>query len=537
MSNTKTIAKNTGWYGVELVIENLLTIFTSIAIARYLGPEKMGYIIFVAYLASIVGSLGAVGIPATLQKFMAEYLGQGDRGTARYIFLRMLALQSLLATIATTGIVLWVLSDASADNRLASVLIALSIWPQMINAIPAMANAAAEDMYRNMPASVISIVAFFLGIVATVVFHWGVLGVGASILATRSLDFLVRFVPTFRWIYSWEITHTHPAGLRNRAFHFAWKSLINMGLGLIVWDRSEFFLLKHLCADIRQVAFYSVAFSLAGRLLVTATIFGSAAGATIFAQFGRDESKLPRLVASAYRYIAISSIPIHAIFTALAIPVLLLFYGGRYAGAETVVLIAPMLCLAKAFLSPVQNLLQSHEKQHWVIAATSFAGVLDIGLAWKLIPVYGAVGACIANGVAQFAAVTLLWGVAIVLFKIEFPWLLTVKIFFISIVAGLAGHLCAMRLAPVSRATAPAAHSLQYWAVHASAVLACGAVSLAVLLVLFYLFRILQEEDRMRLNQIASMLPGPLSAPARTIVSWLIRTKPASLTATGARLL
>ena len=85
MSNTKTIARNTGWYGLENIISSLVTLVTSIAIARTLGPSKMGYIIYVAWIASVVGSLGSLGIPATTQKYMAEYIGMGDTGTARYI--------------------------------------------------------------------------------------------------------------------------------------------------------------------------------------------------------------------------------------------------------------------------------------------------------------------------------------------------------------------------------------------------------------------------------------------------------------------
>ena len=92
MSNTKTIARNTGWYGLENIISALVTLFTSIAIARTLGPSKMGYIIYVAWLASVVSSLGGLGIPATTQKYMAEFLGMGDRGTARHIFFRTLLL-------------------------------------------------------------------------------------------------------------------------------------------------------------------------------------------------------------------------------------------------------------------------------------------------------------------------------------------------------------------------------------------------------------------------------------------------------------
>ena len=68
-----------------------MTLITSIAIARTLGPSKMGYIIYVAWIASVVGSLGGLGIPATTQKYMAEFLGMGDRGTARHIYFRTIA--------------------------------------------------------------------------------------------------------------------------------------------------------------------------------------------------------------------------------------------------------------------------------------------------------------------------------------------------------------------------------------------------------------------------------------------------------------
>src|ERR1039457_2559184 len=140
MSNTKTIARNTGWYGLESAINSFVTLFTSIAIARTLGPSRMGYFIYVSWITTVVSSLGGMGIPATTQKYMAEFIGMGDRGTARYIYFRTLFLQIGLATLATVGILFWVLGDASSGYKLASVLVALSIWPSMVNSISAMAN-------------------------------------------------------------------------------------------------------------------------------------------------------------------------------------------------------------------------------------------------------------------------------------------------------------------------------------------------------------------------------------------------------------
>ena len=515
MSNTKIIARNTGWYGLENIVSALVTLFTSIAIARTLGPSKMGYLIYVAWIASVVSSLGSLGIPSTTQKYMAEFLGMEDRGTARHIYFQTLWLQIALATLATAGITIWVLGDAANGYKVASVLIVLSILPGMVNSIPAQANVATEELSKNLPASVISIFVLFFAILLTVVFGWGVIGYGAAVFLTRFVDCVVRLVPTTHRISKWERSHVDAAGLRRRMITFAWQSVASMVVAMIVWDRSEFFLLKHLCADIRQVAYYSVAFSMAERLLITSAVFGSATGATIFAQYGRDKSRLPAIAAATFRYLALSSIPVHFIAASLGFQILLLLYGDQYRGAAMVVMLAPLLCLPKAFIGPVQSLLQSNERQTYVIAATVLAGVVDIGVAWLLVPAHGAVGACIGSGAAQITAVGLMWAVGIRLYRVKLPWVQVTKITFISIVASLAAHYIARSFGPL-------------WAI-----LLGGTASLVVLFVLLYLMRVLEEEDRARCNVLAGMLPKPLARMAEKTISALIRPQIGEAAATN----
>ena len=505
MSNTKTIAKNTGWFGLENAISAVLTVVTSIAIARTLGPAKMGYIVYVAWIASVVGSLGSLGIPATTRKYMAEFLGTGDRGTARYIYFRTLLLQAGLATLATCGLIFWVLRDAAADYKLASVLVVLSIWPSMVNNISAMANVATEELSKNLLASAVSMFVFFFVILATVAFHWGVVGVGASMLAMRLVDFLVRFFPTVWRIRKWDTVHCEPEGLRRRLLSFAWQSVASMIVGLIVWERSEFILLKHLCADIRQVAYYSVAFSMAERLLVSASIFGSAASATIFAQYGRDKSRVPEITASTFRYLALTSIPLHLIAAALAAPALLLLYGNPYRGALMVATLAPLLCMPKAFIGPVQSLLQTNERQSFIIGATVFAGIVDIAVAWYLIPAHGAVGACIGSGAAQIAAVGVMWAGGIYFYKVKLPWVLVAKVAFISVVASLTAHFIATMLTPLL------------------GILFGGSAALIVLFALFYLLRVLEPDDRKRFNLLSHSLPNQIGGPINTVLALMIR--------------
>ena len=86
--NSTTISRNTFWYGLETAAAFVAALFTSIAIARVLGPEKLGHFVFIGMLASFASSLGSLGIPAAAAKYMAEYLGRGEPGVARAVFFR-----------------------------------------------------------------------------------------------------------------------------------------------------------------------------------------------------------------------------------------------------------------------------------------------------------------------------------------------------------------------------------------------------------------------------------------------------------------
>jgi O-antigen/teichoic acid export membrane protein len=510
LTNTKTIARNTGWFGLENAISQIVNLSTSIAINRYLGPDKNGYLVYVSYLAWVVSSLGSMGIPASTRKYMAEFIGLGDRGTARYIYLRTLTLQTCLATVATSGLLIWVLRDAQGDYKLASALIVLSIWPQMVNFISAQAIVATEDLSANMPASVLSAATYFVLIVATVVLKWGVVGVGAALLTMRLVDLLVRFFPTIKRVLSWPTTHAHPDGVRNRMLSYTFQGVVSMMVSLVVWDRSEVILLRHFSSDIRQVSFYSVAFTMSGTLLLAAIVFGSAASTTIFAQYGRDKSRLPAIAASSFRYLALLSIPLHFIFAALAVPALLLVYGHKFEGAEVVVTLAPLLCVIRAFGSPAQSLLESAESQAYVIVATALAGIVDLGLAWYLIVAgHGAVGACIGNGAGQFVAIFLMWMVALHFFKVKLPWLHVGKIVLSSALAALAAWFIVRQLP-------------SFWALPLGLIAA-----LVVLLGLFYLLRVLEEEDQIRLNTLVRMLPKPAAGPAGRFIALLTRPEAA----------
>ena len=503
--NSRTIVRNTVWYGLENLISFVATLVTSIVIARTLGPSRMGYIIYVMWIANMVQSFGSIGIPATTRKYMAEYLGAKDFATARFIYRRTMLLQMGVATLTTLPAIGWILWSAPAEFRTAALLLVVGIWPSMVNLVSAQANVATEELSANVPGSVAATATFFVMTLLAVILHWGVTGVASAMLGMRVADFAVRVVPTFRKIHAWPKDGAISDALRGRMLSFAVQSVTGMVLTLIVWDRSEVFLLKHLSADIRQVAFYSVAFSMAERLLVFPTVFASATGASVFAQYGRDRSRLPFMTAAAARYLGLTSIPLHVMATSLAGAALLTMYGRQYRDAMLVAMIAPVLCLPKAFLGPIQTLFETVERQTYFIWVTVFASVLDVSVAWWLIPRLGAAGAAIGSGTAQIMAVSALWAIGIRRYGIRLPWGFLAKVTAISVAAAAVAY--------------PVVTHVPAWL----GLVMGSAVAAGVFLGLAWLLRVFEPEDLGRFKVLVDLCPAALAAPVTLTYSWLSR--------------
>ena len=144
--NSKIIAKNSFWYGVETISNLVLTLFTSIIIARSIGPERLGYFLYIMWVAGIAQTLGSLGIPSATRKYMSEYFGRGQIGLAKTVFYHTLRLQTLIAAVVTCAglLLIWFFGDR--QYRLIGIFMIGSIFPSMVNSIAAGANTALEDL-------------------------------------------------------------------------------------------------------------------------------------------------------------------------------------------------------------------------------------------------------------------------------------------------------------------------------------------------------------------------------------------------------
>jgi O-antigen/teichoic acid export membrane protein len=490
--NANTISRNTFWYGLEMGTGFIAALFTSIAIARALGPEELGQFVFVGMLMSFSSSLGSLGIPATAAKFMAEYLGRGEPGVARAVFFKTFRLQAYLSLVITLTTLGFYCAFGDRQYLTVAALLIGSNFPHMMGSIAAQANVASENLMGNVPGSLVSTFTYTVFVVLTLHFGWGLVGLGIGVMTSRAAELAVRLIPTLRRVRQWPETPL-PEHLRGRMLSFSKNSVILLLLSLIVWDRSEMFFLKHFWTDARQIAFYSVAFNLTEKLQVASQVFGAATASSLMAQFGRNQKSLGSMVTTAIRYHALMAIPIHIGVAVLSAPLLLLLYGQRYVAVIPLLSIAAVLAIPKALIPPLTNGLAAKDRQALVVRWMLVTAAVDLVLDAVLIPRWGATGAVIANGAAQIFAAAVLMGIARKTLHFRLP----VKQLARAGVAGLA--MGAIVFVFATRGLSPAATLLMGPT--------AGAI---VFLVMLRLTRSLDAVDRRRLEQVGNRFPRPV---------------------------
>src|SRR4051794_12643101 len=101
VNKAHVIARNSFWYGVELLYSLVGALVTSIVVARAIGPLRLSYFNYIVWLTNTTAALGGFGLQTMARKYMAEYLNLGEKGVARAIYLSALRIQVWAAVGAT----------------------------------------------------------------------------------------------------------------------------------------------------------------------------------------------------------------------------------------------------------------------------------------------------------------------------------------------------------------------------------------------------------------------------------------------------
>jgi O-antigen/teichoic acid export membrane protein len=507
-SNARVIGRNFIFIGLEAVITLVCALLTTVVIARVIGPTRLGYFNLIFWLTSITCSVGSLGIPLTTFKYMGEFLGGGQKELARAVFFYNLWAQTVIASVLTVISMIAVLTFVDPAYRVCSALLVLSMVPNMITFVPSQANSAAEDAALNTRGALVGAVVYVIAVAVSLLLGWNLIGIAAGVLLYRAAELAVKILPVLRSMKT-VASVPLPREIRKRMFSFSGLSTGLMILQIVIWDRSDIIFLKLLQPDIRQLAFFSVCFSVADRLMRVPQTFANALSATQMAEYGRDKNRLFKMTSQASTYVLMGALPILIGIACIGGPFVRVMYGPQYLQAIPVFIVVALLSIPKAVLTPAQSLLYSAEDLGFILKWGCISGAINVLLDVALIPSQGAIGAAWANGVAQTIAAVSIWGRVLARYpvRIDMPALLR-----------LAAATLTMAIVVLGIVATPLSALMKL-----SVAVPAGVV---VFLITSRLFMVLQKEDRRRLLVLSALLPAPVASSFSRLVDFLVPQTP-----------
>jgi O-antigen/teichoic acid export membrane protein len=390
------------WTLLNRALPQAQLLILSIVVARYLGPNDMGRQSYIAFVSLALVQLATAGPPGALTRFVGELLGARRGGQAMSLHrltrrVERVAAALLFGAMAATAALggqpaaAWVLAGASG---------ALAV----LQTVPMSLLAGAQ---RWRAASLPGLVTG----VATVPLTIAVLAAGGGITGLFAVEASTVFV-NLVWTLALargvaaQLPAAEPAdpALRRRFLSFAGQTTIIVGIHFVVWRRSELFVLQRFSTD-EQIAFYSIAFAaVSGLAKLPETIEAITVPAVANLVGGGEQERVGRGFWRAMRLLTVAMPPLVAGVAVTGPALLNLLYGSDYDGAGAVLLAMLAPLLVQPMLTMAEAILYGLGRPRFIVIAGVAACVVDLGLALALVPLWDALGAAVANGVAQLVA-------------------------------------------------------------------------------------------------------------------------------------
>ncbi|HXU04059.1 MAG TPA: oligosaccharide flippase family protein [Polyangia bacterium] len=515
MGHAKTIARNSLWSLADSLLGMVSSFGCSIAVARVMGPDQLGYYNVVTWMANMAAWIAAFGIPAATRTYAAEAFGRGDHALARAIVEITSRIQLALGLTAVAVGLVVVFIAVPPVHRTFAILAVISILPYLMYPMPTAGITATEDLAPVVRASLISTVVIGGGTAVALVFGWGLVGLTTAMLASRVVDFGLRqyfYQRIYRTFPAPPAGQKLPPELKRRLIEFCKQATFMTVLEIVVWERSEVFFLQHF-STMAEVSFFTQPFNWVSQwLLLLPRIISVAAGASIAVQQGRDPSQTAGLAIGSTRVLMLLILPAAFGLSALASPIITVLLGAKYLPSIGVFAFLAVMTLGKGIQLPARQLLVSTGRQHllvrWGVVLCAVNLVLDL----VLIPGRGSMGAAIAKGIILMAGGASIWWIVAVSFRARLP---------LAVIARMAIASAAMwALVRTIVAVVPPLPAL---------VLGPPAGIIAIV-VLFRVLRCLEPSDREVLASLGRKLPAAARPAWGVMVGFMFPTPPPTAT-------
>lgn len=427
---TEKLIRDIAFNGIRVAVPFAVSIATYAVIARTLGPEKMGLYSYAIWLASFLTGLATLGFPLTLTKYAAEHLGRGNRELAAALVRRLLLVDILQATVLSAVVFVACYWFPVPIERTAIAVVCVMVIPRAV--CTAGSGAITGTQRYDRLALIYSSGAFFdlVLVVIAAALGAGVVGMLVAILIGFSLRSWALVMSSRQFLIPGQSHYLLDSNVGFKSLRgFLITTSLIAAFDLVTWQQSEVFFLQRYSV-VAEIAIYGIAFSLAAKAGQIGNMVGGVFLPRFAEAYGRSGfQELGDLFQQSLKHIQIVMVPLCMAGLIIARPAVRLVFGTGYTGVAPVlqILFASLLVTSMGAVSSA--VCYSTEHQNFIVGIAPFIAVMNIGGDLLFIPRGGAIGAAIANSVAQTAAVLIGLAYSARLLRSSFPWYHTNRIY------------------------------------------------------------------------------------------------------------
>lgn len=396
---SSTVARNTAWLMAATLGQKVVSFLAFYIIARLVGPTVTGKYFYAVSITSVFVVFADFGLTPVVIRELAASEERGRSYLARALQLKAFLLPLAVIASLIYGWVATVWWGAQPEpDVFAAVVVACFVL--MADSISLLFYGALRGKRDLRFEAVGMLICQIITAIASVL----ILRAGGSVVGL-----VVALLLGSLWNVGWsivqairrKITPAKAQLVSLKTLFFAALPFGLAGLFVKVYSYTDSLLLRQFFGN-EAVGQYAVAYKLTYALQFLPLTFVAALYPAMSSDFAAGNHEgLKRSLKSGLRLMMLVSVPLAAILSALAKPIILTFYGRPYEGAIAPLLVLPWVLIPIFLDFPVGSLLNATRRSTLKTISMGVTMVLNVGLNLVLVPAYGPLGAAYA-GVGSF---------------------------------------------------------------------------------------------------------------------------------------
>jgi len=401
----RKIAKGTGIGFIGTLIGMTFGFLSRMIIARFLGTSDYGLISLGFGMMTVVVGISMIGLPVGIQRYVSYYKGKGDNGRIKGTILGALKLCFPISLIFTFLIFFyadWISINFFNEPSLIPVLriFSIAIPFYVLALVFIFVTIGFQDMrYSVYVNDIFQNIIKLVAIVSLVGLGFGVIGAAWGwVLAIILMPFLAFYFLEKR-IFPILKTKVKAISMERKLFTFSFP-LIFAGLAGIIYGWTDTFMIGYFFTA-SDVGVYNVVLPTAKLL----SIFLGSCGVIFMPVVSELYSKnavedLRNTYNVVTKWIFSLVFPVFLLMVLFSEWILGIMFGEEYIVGSVALCILAFGFLIICVVGPASEILQTYGKTKILMWCSFFGALLNFGLNYLLIPLYGIEGAAIATGIS-----------------------------------------------------------------------------------------------------------------------------------------